>query len=257
MTPLERNRLLSALGTNGYHAETPAEGDWIGVDSTFARGRCYVAAGERPDEYLAAISLPEVANALAAEGYATTASLAAPAGTAPTLFNVVGNDALHRLVRRIYQLSLALPTAPLEAFAARTRGMSATTEAERLVRERIGQGIFRNALMEYWSGRCAATGIEQPELLRASHCKPWEDSNDAERLDVHNGLLLAADVDAAFDSGLIAFEDDGRASLSGRLQASLHARFAALRLAPARLLTDAHRGYLAWHRRHRFLCERA
>jgi putative restriction endonuclease len=46
--------------------------------------------------------------------------------------------------------------------------------------------------------------------VRASHIVPWaECDNDAHRLDVHNGLLLSALWDAAFDAGLISFADDG------------------------------------------------
>jgi len=40
---------------------------------------------------------------------------------------------------------------------------------------------------------------------------PWaECDNDAHRLDVHNGLLLSALWDAAFDAGKISFADDGQ-----------------------------------------------
>jgi putative restriction endonuclease len=47
--------------------------------------------------------------------------------------------------------------------------------------------------VDYWGGRCPISGVDQPELLRASHIKPWADcSTDAERLDVFNGVLLAA-----------------------------------------------------------------
>ena len=73
------------------------------------------------------------------------------------------------------------------------------TEAERLVIQRIGQDVFRDALMAYWGGRCPLTGITEPGLLRASHIVPWADCTDAQRLDVHNGLLLSALWDAAFD----------------------------------------------------------
>ena len=62
------------------------------------------------------------------------------------------------------------------------------------------------ALMDFWGGRCPLTGITHPRLLRASHMKPWSACTDAaERLNVHNGLLLAAHLDAAFDAGLITF----------------------------------------------------
>ncbi len=99
------------------------------------------------------------------------------------------------------------------------------TEVERLVRQRIGQGIFRQSLMDYWDGRCAVTGIDQPELLRASHMKPWTDcANDAERLDVFNGLLLTADWDAAFDKGLVTFDDNGLAQFASALGVGARAR---------------------------------
>ena len=54
------------------------------------------------------------------------------------------------------------------------------------------------------------TGVAEPRLVRASHIKPWAKcETDAERLDVYNGLLLAAHLDAAFDGGLISFSDEG------------------------------------------------
>ena len=57
--------------------------------------------------------------------------------------------------------------------------------------------------MEYWDSKCAVTGLAIPELLKASHIKPWKDSTDEERLDIFNGLLLAPHLDAAFDRGFI------------------------------------------------------
>jgi hypothetical protein len=66
------------------------------------------------------------------------------------------------------------------------------------VLQRIGQDIFRDRLMNYWQRRYPLTGISDPVLLRASHIIPWADcQSDAERLDVHNGLLLSALWDAA------------------------------------------------------------
>jgi predicted restriction endonuclease len=45
--------------------------------------------------------------------------------------------------------------------------------------------------------------------LRASHIVPWADCDDEQRLDIHNGLLLSALWDGAFDQGLVSFADDG------------------------------------------------
>jgi hypothetical protein len=83
--------------------------------------------------------------------------------------------------------------------------------------ERIGQDLFRDALTDYWSGRCPLTGITDPALLRASHIVPWAECCDAQRLDVHNGLLLSALWDAAFE---ISFADDGTAFGKGKLAAT-------------------------------------
>jgi hypothetical protein len=65
-----------------------------------------------------------------------------------------------------------------------------------IAQARVGQGRFRRDLMVLWEGRCAVTGCDVPEALRASHCKPWRDSTHAERLDPTNGLLLSASLDA-------------------------------------------------------------
>jgi predicted restriction endonuclease len=105
----------------------------------------------------------------------------------------------------------ACPTRRYWEFKIAVADLPRTTEAERLVVQRIGQDIFRARLMVYWQGRCPLTGISDPALLRASHIIPWaECESDAQRLDVHNGLLLSALWDAAFDAGLVGFDDDGK-----------------------------------------------
>jgi predicted restriction endonuclease len=115
--------------------------------------------------------------------------------------------------------------------------------------QRVGQDLFRGGLIEYWEGRCAVTGLAVPELLRASHIKPWADCPaDAERLDVFNGLLLAPHLDAAFDRGFITFADDGELIVSSAL-GDADRRLLGLDL-PLRIraLHNGHRAYLPWHR---------
>jgi putative restriction endonuclease len=63
--------------------------------------------------------------------------------------------------------------------------------------------------MSIWKGRCAVTGTNVAALLRASHIKPWRVSDNGERLDPENGLLLVANLDAAFDARLVSFRDEG------------------------------------------------
>ena len=147
----------------------------------------------------------------------------------------------------------ACPTRRSLRFRAETAALPRTTEAERLVIQRIGQNLFRDALMDYWGSRCPLTGITEPALLRASHIVPWSDCDDAQRLDVHNGLLLSALWDAAFDCGLISFADDGTVRVSSSLSATARAALG-IDTAPAlQGLRDAHRANLAVHRaRHGF-----
>lgn len=167
-------------------------------------------------------------------------------------FRVAGIGDLTALLSRAWRLSRALPTAPLHRFEAAVAGPEDPgfrTEVERMVRQRRGQDIFRDALMDYWDGRCAVTGVDQPELLRASHMKPWADcATDAERMDPFNGLLLTADLDAAFDKGLVTFDIEGRAVFSPVLRASARARLGGGRIRHDRPLEPAHGRYLEWHR---------
>lgn len=153
---------------------------------------------------------------------------------------------LYAAMPRVYELALSLPDAPLHEFLDQTNGLPRSTEAERLVVQRVGQNIFRERLMAYWQGRCPLTGITDTSLLRASHIKPWSEcDSDAERLDVHNGLLLSALWDAAFDSGLVSFDDAGAPLFSPVLSTEGRALLTWSHPLP---LTDKHREKLGWHR---------
>jgi len=113
---------------------------------------------------------------------------------------------------------------------------------------RIGQGDFRDQLLERYAARCPVTGIENVELLIASHIKPWHACSNAERLDPANGILLSALADKLFDRGLLSFSDDGEAMLSPLLSAGDQLLVnTMLRGKPP--LTDRNRGYLDYHRR--------
>ena len=93
------------------------------------------------------------------------------------------------------------------------------TQKEAIIQSRIGQGEFRKSLIDKYNGRCIITGIDHPNLLVASHIKPWAASSNKERLSVDNGLLLSATYDRLFDRGLITFDRYGRIFLSSRIGA--------------------------------------
>jgi hypothetical protein len=82
------------------------------------------------------------------------------------------------------------------------------TEREALIVARRGQGLFKQRVMQVET-RCRITGVTNPIHLRASHCKPWRDANNEERLNGENGLLLTPTMDHLFDRGFISFEDSG------------------------------------------------
>ncbi len=87
------------------------------------------------------------------------------------------------------------------------------------------------------------------ELLRASHIKPWADcATDAERLDVFNGLLLEARVDAVFDQGFVTVDDEGRLVVAAELGAEARQMLGLDVERRVRRLEAQHRVYLAWHR---------
>ncbi len=236
--------LEMAATSNGFDVEAPAAEGWLAFSSSRAPLQIWL----RPDGEMSIVALSQqnVAAALADHGAPTTVALPVGARAA----RVVGDkNALHRLLRRAFQLSRALPDELLHDFEKQTAALPKTTEAERLVVQRVGQNIFRAGLLEYWDGRCAITGLAVPELLRASHIKPWAHcSTDTERLDVFNGLLLAAHLDAAFDCGFITVADDGGVIVSPLLKGrdrQLLGLDDAMRV-PS--LDGRHCEYLVWHR---------
>lgn len=161
---------------------------------------------------------------------------------------------LFRIIGRIWSLASSLPNEPLAEFERRLKEEPSSTEVERLRKERIGQDVFRSALMNYWDKSCAVTGVKNPILLRASHIVPWAVcASDQERLDVHNGLLLTATLDAAFDAGLITFGNDGRILISSELSGSDRTSAGISPHMKLARMNDEIRRRLAWHRANLFL----
>ncbi len=164
---------------------------------------------------------------------------------------VEGFTALYEVLRTAAAHARTLPNRVADAFRRETDGMPRSTEAERVVVQRVGQDLFRAALLDYWQGRCCVTGLAVPELLRASHIKPWAAcQTDNERLDVFNGLLLAPHIDALFDGGWISFSDDGLVLISEALSADAAARLGVRSDCMVEGLQPGHKQYLAHHRQH-------
>jgi putative restriction endonuclease len=242
-------RLEKAAVDNGFDLPGPVEHGWLSFGSSQARLRIWLSALSE-SLFVLALSRRSVFEGLDGLGIAFANPLPEGASGARSVSDLA---ALHRLVRRAFQLSRALPDEPLQVFRDKTASLPTTTEAERLVVQRVGQDVFRDGLIDYWEGRCALTGLDVVELLRASHIKPWADCDtDAERLDVFNGVLLAPHLDAAFDQGFLTLDDEGRVVFAAALDPMARAALGVVD--PLRLarITDAHRAYLTWHREHVF-----
>lgn len=124
------------------------------------------------------------------------------------------------------------------------------TEIETLIKARQGQGRFRQKLLELYPN-CPLTGLNVRSLLIASHIKPWSKCNNEERLDPFNGLMLAPNIDALFDSGLITFETDGTIKISPKIDPENQKRLGISPDMKLKIEPESEK-YFEYHRNHVF-----
>lgn len=128
-------------------------------------------------------------------------------------------------LRKLFEVneSSELEILPSEGVRIRRRAPIGPTEVNADVKVRRGQEYFREAVINNFGGHCGVTQLKVRELLVASHILPW--GKDIEnRLNLRNGLCLSRLHDAAFDRGLISFDDNFRLLLSRRLKMELPQR---------------------------------
>jgi hypothetical protein len=234
MSPLERLRIEKAASDCGFEM-TPLE--------------CEGGLELRSAHFPEAVVVRSVGD-LVFE-VASPAGLALNAVDSHLPVNAQGYEELYELLRMAASRGRTLPNRVADAFRQATADMPRTTEVDRVVVARVGQTMFRAALFDYWQGRCCVTGLEVPELLRASHIKPWAScGQDNERLDVFNGLLLAPHLDAMFDAGWMTVALDGAVEISPALSAQARQTLGvALPLKVHRIRAE-HAPYLAFHNHH-------
>jgi len=219
--------LIKAIGiaaSNAYEAPKPLEFGQAGaywekigwrVDVRFVALRLPI----RPSEHMQVLGphLPNIYSPLQKDGrglqgvYLTNLSLP----LASALVDLLGAEARdivkgHRAAEE-GSLQVAVGLAEWEEHELnRVRSDTNVPETTRqaIVLARRGQGLFKKRVLEL-EGACRITGVTRVEHLRASHCKPWRDSSNDERLNGENGLLLTPSADHLFDRGFIGFEDNG------------------------------------------------
>ncbi len=265
-----------AVWPHGHRDYVGEKRGWVSYSSATAPSIIHLAAsGEKGPWFLALEH-----RGVIAELDLTTVEMPGP-GLSRYAFSTLKD--LYEALYRVYQLAIRFPNEPsivplrqspqtspasaettlpesqvtrsletmVQEFREQTADMPSSTEVERLVIQRIGQDSFRLELMKYWQCSCPLTNITDPELLRASHIVPWKDCTSVEdRLDVHNGLLLSALWDAAFDRGLVTFSDEGKPQFSPRLSKQAQENMHWTNPIP---LTKHHQERLVWHRAKVFL----
>ncbi|MFJ5357445.1 HNH endonuclease [Pectobacterium sp. CHL-2024] len=125
------------------------------------------------------------------------------------------------------------------------------TTKKQLINARLGQGSFRREVLTKYP-KCPITGVSMPELLRASHIKPWRKSDPKERLDPYNGIMLSPHVDVLFDKGYISFSDDGSILIRNDDIISNEINLLNFPLDIKITVNEKTKKYLDWHRKFLF-----
>jgi len=243
---LARARIEKAAQDAGFDMTAYVEANRLALRSTDFSQLVAVGA-ELNGDFVVELSDAEIGRRIALEfeiGEEDAAS-----SYAIRLNGIADYQILHRLLERVAAMCRVVQGAGLKDFEEKTHPLPNATDAIRLAVQRVGQNVFRCSLLEYWGGRCAVSGLDVPELLRASHIKPWaECDSDAERLDVFNGLLLAPHLDALFDGGWVTFLISGQMHISDKLSPASRAQLGITGTEVIRGLSERHQNYLAWHR---------
>lgn len=127
------------------------------------------------------------------------------------------------------------------------RKLDGDLEKIQLTKSRRGQGIFK-ANVRLVEDHCRITGVTNIKHLRASHIKPWSVSDNDEKLDGLNGLLLSPHVDHLFDRGFISFKDSGGILVSKELNPKVLEQWAIHSDQNVGKFRDGQSEYLGYHR---------
>lgn len=250
-----QSRLEKAAVDNRFDLQLEASPEWLTFRSSHCELQIWLSASSKVRDtgshgfapgLILALSRIDIATQLGESAFSPQLPQGAISAVTSLDFELLGAQ-----VRRAFQLARALPNALAIEHAAETANMPRSTEVERLVIQRIGQNIFRQGLLAYWDARCCVTELDVVEVLRASHMKPWARcETDAERLNIHNGLLLAPHLDALFDGGFISFTENGEIRISRDLSHVAQTQLMLSTSMKLRTLNAAHKPFLAWHLQH-------
>jgi putative restriction endonuclease len=209
-----------------------------------------LSAPIRPREHMALLepTLPQIYSPLQRSGDGNQGVYLAevPVAMAYQLLSLLGQEGQHAIAALESFVTDAMEELKAEA-KIQTRTDIATTEKVQLIKARRGQGLFKSRV-ELIEDRCRITDVRRPEHLIASHIKPWRTSTDEEKLDGHNGLLLAPHIDHLFDRGSIAFTDNGQVLVASTLAPEILAKWSIDQTQLVGDFTNMQCRYLEYHR---------
>lgn len=125
-------------------------------------------------------------------------------------------------------------------------------EKQALIKIRLGHSKLRERVLES-KKECDICGLNHPKLLVASHIKAWAQSDNEEKLDEENILLLCSMHDALFDKGLISFDDNGKILISSSLSENNQALANVNEDSSINIVSEKQKEYLKWHRENIFI----
>ncbi|MBA5202216.1 HNH endonuclease [Pectobacterium aroidearum] len=121
-------------------------------------------------------------------------------------------------------------------------------ERKILAKARVGQGEYRRDLLDLWEDKCAVTGVDRKDLLIASHIYPWCLSEDEDKINKFNGLLLSPALDRLFDKGLISFNDNGNILIKDTLSDEILCKLGVSNELKISLIKEENKKFLRMHR---------
>ena len=166
-------------------------------------------------------------------------------------FTALLTELLHGQVEELLRVAPALGSAAraddAAAHALRARTDLDVGSRKRLLAARRGHGVYRENV-ERHEQACRLSGLLDRRHLRARHIKPWRESNDREKLDGHNGLLLSPHFDQLFERGLISFADDGELLVARQLNPAVLPAWGVTLPRNVGAFQPGQCSYLAYHR---------
>lgn len=205
----------------------------------------------RPKDHIASISdhLPMKYSPLQKDGNGLQGVYLAsvPETMAKVLIQLIGSEVAGKIDLLVdIEKAIEKPGNEIEALIVERTDIG-DVERIQLLRSRRGQGVFKRNVMLHES-HCRVTKVADIRHLRASHIKPWSVSDDREKLNGSNGLLLSPHVDHLFDRGWISFGENEDILVSKKLTPGLTSAWGIDLDHKVGKFTDAQSEFLEFHR---------